>query len=90
MSQQSLRPKVAFQQVTSEYARNNAEQTLHKPVNLYYLARFFDEDIFKSLQNLYPDGKVYIWGAKLERIHQVEKMLPMNCLVLFRREDLIG
>lgn len=44
-----------------------------------------DEQKFAELSNHYLEGKVYVWGAKLERQHQIEKMIPNHSLVLFRR-----
>ena len=76
---------VALQQVTSKFARDNAGKTLEKPVGLKYIEKFLKPEEFEALRSSCTEGKVYVWGAKLERIHQFVKMLPRRCLVLFRR-----
>ena len=76
---------VALQQVTSRFARDNAGKTLEKPVSLKFIKKFLTPEVIARLESKCPDGKVFIWGAKLERSHQFQKMLPRRCLVLFRR-----
>jgi hypothetical protein len=76
---------VALQQVTSKFARENAGKTLEKPVGLNFIKKFLRPEELQGLESECPDGKVYVWGAKLERSHQLHKMLPLRCLVLFRR-----
>jgi hypothetical protein len=78
-------PTVALQQVTSAFARENAGKTLEKPVRLKYVEKFIEPAKFEVLRSACADGKVFVWGVKLERIHQFVKMLPRRCLVLFRR-----
>jgi hypothetical protein len=78
-------PTFALQQVSSSFARENAGKTLDKPVALRYLRRFLPAEVFATLSAVCPSGAVYIWGAKLERAHQTEKIAPRDCLVLFRR-----
>jgi hypothetical protein len=78
-------PTVALQQVTSAFAKQNAGKTLEKPIRLKYIQQFIEPEKFQELEKACPSGNVYIWGAKLERIHQFVKMLPRRCLVLFRR-----
>lgn len=76
---------VVLQQVSSKYARFNAGKTLDKPVGLKYLQRYIPPEKFAELSGRYPDGRLYIWGVKLERHHQIPKMIPGQSLVLFRR-----
>jgi hypothetical protein len=76
---------VALQQVTSKFARNNAGKTLEKPIALKFVKRYLAPEVFGRLESQCQDGKIFIWGAKLERSHQLQKMLPRRCLVLFRR-----
>lgn len=77
---------VALQQVSSRFARENARKTLEKPIALRFIQKFITAECFGRLESECSDGKIFVWGAKLERSHQVEKMLPRQCLVLFRRE----
>ena len=76
---------VALQQVTSKFARDNAGKTLEKPVALKFVKKFLRSEEFAKLEAECSEGKVFVWGAKLERSHQLQKMLPHRCLVLFRR-----
>lgn len=76
---------VVLQQVSSKYAKSNAGKTLDKPVGLKYLNKFIEEKKFAELQDRYPEGYLFIWGAKTERHHQIPKMIPGQSLVLFRR-----
>lgn len=78
-------PTVALQQVTGRFARANAGKTLEKPVGLDYVTRHLEADDAAELKALCPEGKVYVWGSKFERVHQYGKMVPGHCLVLFRR-----
>jgi len=75
---------VALQQVSSKFARENAGKTLDRPIASKYVKRFLTEDQFGKIESECPDGKIFVWGAKLERSHQFEKILPRRCLVLFR------
>lgn len=76
---------VVLQQVSSRYAKDNAAKTLDKPVPLRYLERYLPTDKYEELKAKFPKGLAFIWGAKLERSHQIAKMLPDRTLVLFRR-----
>lgn len=76
---------VVLQQVSSNYAKSNAGRTLDKPIALKYLQPYVTTEKYSELEKEYPDGKLYIWGAKLERHHQIPKMIPGQSLVLFRR-----
>lgn len=78
-------PTVALQQVTSRFARDNAGKTLEKPIALKFIKKYLAPEILTKLEAQCPEGKVFVWGAKLERSHQLQKMLPRRCLVLFRR-----
>lgn len=78
-------PTVALQQVTNAFAKRNAGKTLEHPIRLKYIQKFFEPEKFQELEEACPSGEVFIWGAKLERIHQFVKMLPRRCLVLFRQ-----
>ena len=78
-------PYVLLQQVSSKFARSNAGRTLDHPVALKYLKEVVSSDTFSDLTEKFEDGKAYFWGAKLERHHQIEKMVPRQTLVLFRR-----
>lgn len=80
---------VVLQQVSSKYARSNAGKTLDKPVGLKYLQRYIPPEKFAELQDRYPEGSLYIWGVKLERHHQIPKMIPGQSVVLFRRGKLV-
>jgi hypothetical protein len=84
-------PTVALQQVTSPFARENAGKTLEKPIRLKYIERFIVHDprTLEKLKSQCTDGNVFVWGAKVERIHQFVKMLPRHCLVLFRRGSVV-
>ncbi len=76
---------VLLQQVSNKYAKSNAGKTLEKPVALKYLEKYFEPEKYQELLETYPEGYVYIWGAKFERYHQILKMTPSQSLVLFRR-----
>lgn len=78
-------PSVVLQQVTSKFARSNAGKTLEKPIALKYLQKHLPPDNFNKLGAMCAEGKVYVWGAKAERVHQFGKMPPSQSLVLFRR-----
>ena len=80
---------VALQQVTSAFAQANAAKTLEKPIHLRHIQRYLEPKNAQVLEAACSDGHVYVWGAKLERIHQVVKMLPRRCLVLFRRGNVV-
>jgi hypothetical protein len=82
-------PTVALQQVTSKFARANAGKTLEKAVGVKFIRKFLTQDELARLETECPDGRVFIWGAKLERSHQLQKMLRKRCLVLFRRGSAI-
>lgn len=76
---------VLLQQVSSEFARANARKTLDHPIALKYLKDHVSEIDFRQLSQSSEDGCVFLWGAKLERQHQIDRMLPKQTLVLFRR-----
>ena len=78
---------VALQQVSSRYARANAARTLEKPVALKYIKHFMDPGEFSSLESASPSGLIYMWGSKMERLHQFEKMV--DCVFLFRRNNVV-
>lgn len=78
-------PFVVLQQVSSTYAKHNAARTLDKPIALKYLKKYLSTEDNEKLTSEYENGVVYIWGAKLERHHQIQKMIPRQTLVLFRR-----
>lgn len=78
-------PYVLLQQVSSEFAKSNAGRTLDHPVALKYFKDFIDPEVFLELMEIFENGNAYIWGAKPERYHQMEKMVPLQTLVLFRR-----
>ena len=78
-------PYVVLQQVSSDYAIHNARRTLDKPVALKYLKKYFSDEEYSKYLSKYESGCVYIWGAKLERQHQIKKMIASQTLVLFRR-----
>ena len=79
----------ALQQVSSKFARENAARTLEKPIGLKFVQKFLSPKLYAALESACPDGKVFIWGAKPEREHQMVKMPPRNCLVLFRRGKIV-
>ena len=81
--------RVALQQVTSKFARDNAGRTLEHPVGLQYVKRLLKPEKVEALEHSCDEGRVYVWGAKLERGHQFEKMHPGRCLVLFRRGGMV-
>jgi hypothetical protein len=82
-------PSIALQQVSSEFARDNAARTLHKPIALRFITKHLPPAVTEHLQASCPAGLVYIWGAKFERSHQTAKMVVRDSLVLFRRGDTI-
>lgn len=78
-------PYVLLQQVSSKFAKSNAGKTLDHPVALKYLKQVASTEDFDRISQKFTDGKAFFWGAKLERGHQIGKMLPKQTLVLFRR-----
>lgn len=75
---------VALQPATSKFARINAAKTLEKPIKLQFVRRFLSEKDYQRLEQMHPDGMVHVWGVKLERVPQWEKMFLEKTLVLFR------
>jgi hypothetical protein len=78
-------PSVVLQQVSNKFARDNASKTLDKPIALKYVEKHLSPEEFQKIESKCPDGRVYIWGAKAERVHQFGKMPHGKSLVLFRR-----
>lgn len=78
-------PNVVLQQVSSPFARSNAAKTLCKPIAVSYLERFVGKEQYAKLCEIFTTNRVYVWGAKLERGHQIEKMAPRQSMVIFRR-----
>jgi hypothetical protein len=78
-------PTVALQQVSSAFARENADKTLHKAIGLKYVRRYLDSSMASELEVACEKSCVYVWGSKLERSHQTYKILDREALVLFRR-----
>lgn len=78
-------PNVVLQQVSSPFAKSNAAKTLDKPIALSYLKRFIDDEKYAKLCERFASGIVYVWGSKLERVHQIEKMKSEPSIILFRR-----
>ena len=76
---------VALQQVSSKFARENAARTLEKPIGLKFISRHLTPSLLSRLETSCPDGRIYVWGAKLERSHQAHKMPTRDALILFRR-----
>lgn len=81
----TVMPNVVLQQVSSPFAKSNAAKTLNKPIALSYLERFVEKKRYAGLCEIFPTGIVYVWGTKLERVHQIEKMKSEPSIVLFRR-----
>jgi len=80
---------ILLQQVSNSYAKRNAKRTLDKPIALRYFKKYFPESDYEKYTQKYADGTAFVWGAKYERGHQIEKMLPKSTLVLFRRANRI-
>lgn len=80
-------PSVVLQQVTNKFARSNAGKTIEKPIALKYLQKYLPPDEFQEIESMCTEGKVYVWGAKAERVHQFEKIDFRQSLVLFRRNS---
>ena len=80
---------VVLQQVSSKYAVANAAISLEKRVDLKYIKPFVNPNRFMELEAHYGCGAAHLWGAKLERHHQVHRMVPNHSLVLFRRSGRI-
>lgn len=78
-------PTIALQQVSSKFARENADRTLHKPIALRFIARHLSPSTVEHLEESCPGGTLFVWGAKLERSHQTSKVVERESLVLFRR-----
>lgn len=76
---------VALQQVSSAFARSNAEGTLHKPISLKFVRPYVESSLFERLEAVCPNGAVFVWGSKPERMHQTYKVLGRDSLFLFRR-----
>ncbi|HYW91593.1 MAG TPA: hypothetical protein VFA95_03880 [Gammaproteobacteria bacterium] len=76
---------IALQQVSSRFARRNAAKTLEHPIALRYVEGFLDTGDMDAIRTAGSESGVYVWGAKLERVHQAGKVLEKRCLVLFRR-----
>lgn len=74
-------PYVVLQQVSSSYAKHNAAKTLDKPVALKYLKKYFSDEEYQKLCTNYKAGAAYLWGAKIERHHQIPKMIPRQTFV---------
>src|SRR5690242_12725477 len=82
-------PSVVLQQVTSKFARSNASRTLEKPIALKHLRNHLQADDYQELEAICNQGRLYVWGAKSERMHQFEKIPPRQSLVLFRRGAMV-
>lgn len=78
-------PNVVLQQVSSPFAKSNAAKTLYKPIAVSYLKTFVGKEQYAKLFEVFTTGRVYVWGSKLERVHQIEKMKSEPSLILFRR-----
>jgi len=78
---------IVLQQVTSKFARSNAGKTIEKPIALKYLQKHLPPDEFQEIESMCTEGKIYVWGAKAERVHQFEKIDFRQSLVLFRRNS---
>jgi len=76
---------VGLQPVSSSFARANFEKTLRKPVKLDYLRQFLSAQDTKGIEKAHPDGIVYVWGVKYERVPHWARLFPDDCLVLFRQ-----
>jgi hypothetical protein len=83
---------IALQQTSSDFARRNARATLEKPISIKKYAPLFSEPLRKELI-AHVESKdrtgFFVWGAKAERLHQLEKVFKRNTLVLFRRGTII-
>lgn len=78
---------VALQPASSKRARENELKTLRIPKRIEDVADYLDETDVEALKREFPDGKVFIWGVKLERASQWGKMLHNKTLVLFRQGE---
>lgn len=76
---------IALQQVSSPFARENAERTLHKAIGLRFIEKYLPEEKVAHLRAVCPSESVYVWGAKSERSHQTWRVLEREALVFFRR-----
>ncbi|SCX77000.1 hypothetical protein [Nitrosospira sp. Nsp13] len=82
---------ITLQQITSNFAKTNAGKTLHHPVLLKYIREFLiNSSVLQTLESTCKDGKIYIWGAKFERHHQLNKMDWRQCVFLFRQGAIVN
>jgi len=68
-------------------ARANALQTLQISKEISSFEHLLSPKDQEALGALYPNGRAFIWGVKLERASQWGKMLLGDTLVLFRKKD---
>lgn len=80
---------VALQQVSSRFARANADGTLHKPIALKYVHPYLEPATYSRLEEHCATGNVFVWGSKLERSHQTHRVVGRQALFLFRRETTV-
>lgn len=78
---------VALQQVSSPFAQKNAKRTLDKPIGIKFIRKYIDPTLYTQLEAMCPNGLVYMWGSKPERIHQTRKLIGRDALFLFRRDS---
>ncbi|MEW4239335.1 helix-turn-helix transcriptional regulator [Priestia megaterium] len=82
---------IALQPTSDKIAQNNYEKTIINSIKLEDIKPYLNSSDYRSLQQIYPDGKCYIWGVKdgknLATKKQYDK-LNVNDTVLFYQAGL--
>jgi len=76
---------LALQPASSKRARENELKTLRISKTIEEIKPYLTVEDMRLLRSEFPEGRVNIWGVKLERAGQWGKMLNGQTLVLFKR-----
>jgi len=78
--------------MSNKAARKHYSDTIEKPVQIDIIKKFVDPVIFHKIQDLYPDGNVYVWGvtngSKNVNKHKWEKM-KQGDVTLFSKDGIL-
>ena len=53
---------VILQPASDKKAKKHFHDTVLNPVELDIMKEYIDDPLYERIKNLYPDGKVYVWG----------------------------
>lgn len=65
--------RIILQPTSNPKAKKHFRDTIENPVDIKRISRFVDNKTIEKLQDIYPDGNIYVWGVTNGKKGQNEK-----------------